>query len=71
MMHTCGIRNNGTAQCWGDFVFGDAVTAPSGTFTQVSAGGYHSCAIQPNGTAQCWGTDDENQSSPPYNFSAY
>ena len=35
LLHTCGIRNNGTAQCWGDFVFGDAVTAPSYVYPSV------------------------------------
>jgi hypothetical protein len=34
---------------------------PSGTFNQVSAGGWHSCGIRSDGTLACWGNSDYGQ----------
>jgi hypothetical protein len=36
--HTCGIRSDGTVECWGSDYSGES-SPPSGAFTQVSAGG--------------------------------
>jgi hypothetical protein len=41
--HTCGIRSDGSLACWGSNASGQA-TPPTGTYTQVSAGGNHTCA---------------------------
>jgi hypothetical protein len=64
-MHTCAINSSGNLQCWGDNSQHQVPTAPSGIFTQVSAGYEHTCAIKINGTLQCWGADDFGQATPP------
>ncbi len=39
--------------------------APTGTFTQVSAGGSHSCAVRTDGTVACWGNTNGGRATPP------
>ena len=58
--HSCGLRTDGTAQCWGNNHLGRA-DAPSGVFSAITAGGGHSCGLRTDGTAQCWG---DNNSGP-------
>lgn len=62
--YVCGIRLDGTLECWGENSFGQA-TPPSGTFTQVSAGYQHACAIRSDGSAACWGNDEYGAASAP------
>ena len=62
--HSCGIREDGTAVCWGDNSYGQA-DAPSATFTTISAGGGHSCGIREDGTAVCWGDNSYGQADAP------
>ena len=55
--HSCGVRTSGDVACWGRSNVGQAT--PSGTFQQVSVGGYdydtpHSCGVQASGTVVCW-----------------
>ncbi len=52
--HSCGLRLDGTAVCWGDNRDGQT-DAPSGVFTSVSAGDAHSCGLRLDGTVVCWG----------------
>ena len=52
--HSCGLRADGSAVCWGGNYFGGA-TAPTGSFTQISAGWDHTCALRADGSAVCWG----------------
>jgi alpha-tubulin suppressor-like RCC1 family protein len=69
--HTCGLRSNGTAYCWGDNsygVLGDSTqidrpvptTVFGGiTFTTLSAGtGDQTCGLASNGAAYCWGRNN-------------
>ena len=62
--HSCGIRTNGTVQCWGHNSYGEA-RPPSGQFTAIAAGRLHSCGIRTNGTVQCWGRNSLGQADPP------
>ena len=62
--HTCGVRDTGGVECWGDDAFGQAAP-PAGMFTAVSAGSFHTCGIQDTGGVECWGDDDFGQASPP------
>ena len=67
--HTCGIKANGTAWCWGagtggqlgdgattNRIMGVAVTG-GGTWTSINAANTHSCGIKTGGTLFCWGTN--------------
>lgn len=53
--HTCAIRADRTAECWGDNRSGQAAP-PSGPFTAISAGRRHSCGLRPGGAVECWGS---------------
>jgi alpha-tubulin suppressor-like RCC1 family protein len=69
--HTCGIKSDGTAWCWGKNENGQVDGKPissspyyaagqppgGGTFVQISAGNEHSCGIKTDGSTICWGLD--------------
>lgn len=75
--HTCGIRSNGTAWCWGSNESGELGTSsnigtnnpnpkPSqvGTATdwaQLSAGRWHTCGVRTDATLWCWGSNSDGQ----------
>src|SRR5439155_1575753 len=66
LYHTCAIKSNGTAACWGLNTDGQASpTATLGALIALSAGGSHTCAIKSDGTAVCWGLNNYGQASPP------
>lgn len=52
-LHTCGVRKDGTASCWGLNLDGQS-TAPPGTFRDVAAGYGFSCGSTAEGVS-CWG----------------
>ena len=56
--HTCAIRADGTAACWGTDATGGQVSAPPGRYVALSSGGDTTCAIKPNSTLSCWGADN-------------
>jgi alpha-tubulin suppressor-like RCC1 family protein len=67
----CGLRNDGTASCWGRNTFGQlgngevinrptpaavSVAGVSGAkWIVISAGSTHTCGLRDNGSAWCWG----------------
>lgn len=53
--HYCGLREDGTAACWGDNGYGQA-EAPGVTFSSLAGGaeGLHSCGVQTDGVTVCW-----------------
>ncbi|WP_420610637.1 RCC1 domain-containing protein [Candidatus Poriferisodalis sp.] len=61
--HSCALRSDGTAVCWGSNVEGKA-SPPEGTFTAVSVGGQHTCGLRTDRTVACWGLDEDGQSTP-------
>ena len=64
----CAIRTGGTAVCWGSDIATQA-EAPSGTFTEVSAGGLEdlsfACGVRTTHKLVCWGTDENKEAEPP------
>ena len=63
-VHTCGMRNTGQVECWGDDRFGQS-TPSAGTFASISTGGFHTCGMRNTGQVECWGDDNFGQSTPP------
>ena len=55
--HSCAIRSDDTATCWGNNWAGQT-DAPTGTFKTITAGSDHSCAIRSDDTVACWGLYD-------------
>ncbi len=68
--HTCGLRIDGTAWCWGQNDLGQvgngtktdqltpAQVGASRSWTSVSAGNNASCGTRLNGSLWCWGSGD-------------
>ena len=76
--HSCGLRSDGTIECWGRNEDGQA-DPPAGRFRAVSAGGTivtaraggHSCGLRIDGTIECWGYNARGQAdAPPGEFTA-
>ncbi len=72
--HSCGLKTNGSAWCWGyngSGEVGDGTTDNSrlrpvrvGTatnWTSVAVGYQHSCGVRANRTAWCWGDNIDGQ----------
>ena len=62
--HSCGLRTDGTIECWGRNRDGQA-DAPGGSFSAVNAGVYHSCGLRTDGTIECWGRNTDGQADAP------
>jgi alpha-tubulin suppressor-like RCC1 family protein len=71
--HTCALKANGEAWCWGIGEFGrlgngastqqnvPAQVSGGFSFKSVTAGGGHSCGLTADGTAYCWGYNEQGQ----------
>ena len=53
--HSCGIRFDGEAQCWGSNRFGES-KPPTGQFSSITTIGTHSCGLRTDGRVDCWGS---------------
>ena len=62
--HSCGLRTDGTIECWGANRDGET-DAPGGSFSAVSAGVSHSCGLRTDGTIECWGRNWEGEADAP------
>ena len=61
--HACGIRADGTIDCWGQPQHG-AEPPPEGRFRAV-ASFQQDCAIATDGTVACWGPGGNGETQPP------
>lgn len=52
--NSCGIRTDGSLQCWGDNISGGVSPVPPGTFAQVSVGFDYGCGLRADGSVDCW-----------------
>ena len=71
--HTCGVRTDRTAWCWGRNFYGslgNGTTADryspvqagtATTWTSLTAGADHTCAARTDRTAWCWGNNNSGQ----------
>ena len=65
--YTCGLRTDGTVDCWSGHGSsgGTFVPFPGGTFTAITTGWQHSCGLRSDGTVDCWGDDSYGETDPP------
>ena len=54
LTHTCGLRADGTAVCWGSNYRGRSSPPSNETFTAISVGGNYSCGLRSDRSAVCW-----------------
>ncbi|HMR78353.1 MAG TPA: hypothetical protein PKD61_24770, partial [Polyangiaceae bacterium] len=71
--HSCAVRTDGTARCWGlnsDGQLGTGTQTSStipvtvsgvANATAIASGTYHSCALISGGTVMCWGDNEFGQ----------
>ena len=64
LYHACGIRLDGSINCWGSDTHGQA-TPPSGMFSSISVGESYACGVRTDGLLRCWGEDAWGRASPP------
>ena len=62
--HSCGLRETGTVECWGNNGNGQT-DAPSGSFSAVSVGWRHSCGLRETGAVECWGSNWNGETDAP------
>ncbi len=64
-LHTCAVRIDRSAACWGgDNQYGER-NPPVGNFEEVTSGGKFSCLLRTDATVTCWGQNTWSQVSPP------
>lgn len=73
--HTCAIRSDDSAWCWGRNVFGQLGSATNsgtdeptptptqvpGSWTSLQAGERHTCGVKTSGAGFCWGLNEYGQ----------
>ncbi len=57
-LHTCALRPDGTAICWGSDSSGQSSPPEGESFVSISSGAYHTCALRSDGSAVCWGANN-------------
>lgn len=62
---TCGLREDGSVECWGMDQDGQSTPPNGALLVTISSGEDHTCGLREDGSAVCWGNDSAGQSSPP------
>ena len=62
--HTCAIRSDATAHCWGSGP-PSVLDVPDERFKSISAGWYVTCGITLTGNTLCWGEDTDGATDVP------
>ncbi len=64
----CGLRTDGSVECWGNFIEVDVcnpyLSPPEGVFASVFFVGRIPCGLRPSGEAECWSTDGSSWPHP-------
>lgn len=69
--HTCGLRTNGSVDCWGWGKFGQ-LAVPEEEFISIESGALHNCGMKRDGSVVCWGRTSQGVSaSPPGEFVSF
>lgn len=55
MVHTCGLRFDGSVECWGRNNLGQLHIPTAERFVHVRSWGYDTCGVTRQGTVKCWG----------------
>ena len=69
--HACGLKTDGSIECWGSNGDGQTGNVPTGGFRTLSVGYNHACAIRDNGQLACWGSNINGQATPPVGSDTY
>jgi len=74
-VHSCALRADGEAVCWGAGKSNGDCQAnvdacgmslpPPGPFVEIAAGLTNTCALRPDRSVTCWGSNTGNRSTPP------
>ena len=59
--HSCALRADGSAACWGNNENGKAPATVPGPFIALAAGDLHTCGLKSNGSLACWGSSEFGQ----------
>ena len=62
--HTCGLRADGVAECWGHNNVGQ-IDVPPWRFVAVDAGNVNTCGLRGDGVVECWGDDTHGEAGAP------
>jgi Regulator of chromosome condensation (RCC1) repeat len=61
----CGLRPDGSVECFGHRLAGTANVPRGETFVQLAAGLDYTCGLRADGSVRCWGFDDFGQAAWP------
>ena len=56
--HTCGMRSDGSVDCWGSNEYGQLNAPKEEKFSTIIAGSINTCGLRADGSASCWGDDE-------------
>ena len=63
--HSCALRNDAIAYCWGEDLAGQSAPPLGVFFAQVDSAYYSNCGVKLDRTLACWGGNNQGQTTPP------